>query len=288
MHLAALVKRYKKRISLALSLVIIENAAWIVEPFLFGLVIDGIIDKAYVDPQSNFVLPLLMWIGAFLINSGVGSLRRSLDTRIYLNIFSNLAADVSKKSIEEHLSVSKTTARAELSYQYITFLQYRIPEIIEHAIAIIGAIIAMYLIDWRISLTSGLIIIPLYFITRFYNSKILKLQTEYHDKYENIFDIFSTKDPEKVREYYQNMAKPQKKISDWGAFNFGIMRIVLLIIFLSVLYIAIDLDDFSAGSFYTIVAYLWTFISSTEYLPELFESWTSLSDISRRFKKEVI
>lgn len=145
----------------------------------------------------------------------------------------------------------------------------------------------MYLIDWRISLTSGLIIIPLYFITRFYNSKILKLQTEYHDKYENIFDIFSTKDPEKVREYYQNMAKPQKKISDWGAFNFGIMRIVLLIIFLSVLYIAIDLDDFSAGELYTIVAYLWTFISSTEYLPELFESWTSLSDISRRFKKKL-
>ena len=288
MHLAALVKRYKKRISLALSLVIIENAAWIVEPFLFGLLIDGIIDKAYVDPQSNFLLPLFLWIAAFLINSGVGSLRRSLDTRIYLNIFSNLAADVSKKSIEEDLSVSKTTARAELSFQYITFLQYRIPEIIEHAIAIIGAIIAMYLIDWRISLTSGLIIIPLYFITRFYNSKILKLQTEYHDKYENIFDIFSTKDPEKVREYYQNMAKPQKKISDWGAFNFGIMRIVLLIIFLSVLYIAIDLDDFSAGELYTIVAYLWTFISSTEYLPELFESWTSLSDISRRFKKEVI
>lgn len=288
MHLAALVKRYKKRISLALSLVIIENAAWIVEPFLFGLVIDGIIDKAYVDPQSNFVLPLLMWIGAFLINSGVGSLRRSLDTRIYLNIFSNLAADVSKKSMESNLSVSKTAARAELSYQYVTFLQYRIPEVIEHAIAIFGAVIAMYLIDWRISLTSGLIIIPLYFITRFYNSKILKLQAEYHDKYENIFDIFSTKDPEKVREYYQNMTKPQKKISDWGAFNFGIMRIVLLIIFLSVLYIAIDLDDFSAGELYTIVAYLWTFISSTEYLPELFESWTSLSDISRRLKKEEI
>jgi ABC-type multidrug transport system fused ATPase/permease subunit len=288
MHLAALVKRYKKRISLALSLVIIENAAWIVEPFLFGLVIDGIIDKAYVDPESNFIFPLLLWIAAFLINSGVGSLRRSLDTRIYLNIFSNLAADVSKKSIESNLSVSKTAARAELSYQYVTFLQYRIPEVIEHAIAIFGAVIAMYLIDWRISLTSGLIIIPLYFITRFYNSKILKLQTEYHDKYENIFDIFSTKDPEKVREYYQNMAKPQKKISDWGAFNFGIMRIVLLIIFLSVLYIAIDLDDFSAGELYTIVAYLWTFISSTEYLPELFESWTSLTDISKRLKKEVI
>jgi ABC-type multidrug transport system fused ATPase/permease subunit len=285
MHLSELFKRYKKRISFALSLVAIENIAWIIEPALFGLVIDAIIDKAYVDPQSNFILPLLLWVGAFLVNSGVGSLRRALDTRIYLNIFTNLAADVSKTSIEKNLSVSKTAARAELSYQYITFLQYRIPEVIEHSIAISGAIIAMYLIDWRISFISGLIIIPLYFITRFYNIKITKLQKEYHDSYENIFDIFSTKDPEKVRDYYLHMAKPQKKISDWGALNFAILRISLLIIFLAVLYISIDLDDFSAGELYTIVAYLWTFITSTEYLPELFESWTSLKDIARRLKK---
>ncbi len=288
MQLKALVNRYKKRISLALSLVVIENVAWIVEPALFGILIDAIIDKAYVDPQSNFVLPLVLWVAAFLINSGVGSLRRLLDTRIYLKIFANLAAEVSQTSIEKKLSVSKTAARAELSYQYVSFLQYRIPEIIEHSIAILGAIIATSIIDWRISLTCGIIIIPIYFITRFYNSKILKLQKEYHDTYENMFDIFSTKDPEKVREYYLNMARPQKKISDWGAFNFGLMRVVLLAIFLVVLYIAIDLDDFSAGELYTIVAYLWTFITSTEYLPELFESWTSLTDVSRRLKKEEI
>lgn len=288
MQLSELFKRYKKRITLAFTLVTIENVAWIIEPALFGMVIDAIIDKAYVDPQSNFIFPLLLWVCAFLINSGVGALRRTVDTRIYLNIFTNLAAEVSKSSIQKNLTVSKTAARAELSYQYVSFLQYRIPEIIEHLIAIAGAVIAMYLIDWRISLTSGLIIIPLYFITRFYSKKITMLQKDYHDTYENIFDIFSSRDPEKVREYYLQMSKPQKKISDWGAVNFSIMRISLLVIFLVVLYIAIDLDDFSAGELYTIVAYLWTFITSTEYLPELFESWTSLKDISRRLKKEEI
>ena len=41
-----------------------------------------------------------------------------------------------------------------------------------------------------------------------------------------------------------------------------------------------------AGEIYSIVAYLWTFVTATEYLPELMESWTSLHDISKRIKAE--
>jgi hypothetical protein len=63
------------------------------------------------------------------------------------------------------------------------------------------------------------------------------------------------------------------------------MRIILLFIFLAVLYISIDLDDFTTGSIYSIVAYIWTFITSSEYLPELMESWTSLKDVSSRLNK---
>jgi hypothetical protein len=55
-----------------------------------------------------------------------------------------------------------------------------------------------------------------------------------------------------------------------------------------VLYISIDLNDFSTGNIYSIVAYLWTFVSSSEYLPELLESWTSLKDIAKRLKTEQV
>lgn len=58
--------------------------------------------------------------------------------------------------------------------------------------------------------------------------------------------------------------------------------------FSSCSYIAIDPDDFTTGNIYSIVAYIWTFITSSEYLPELMESWTSLKDISRRIKTETI
>jgi ABC-type multidrug transport system fused ATPase/permease subunit len=288
MQLVELVKRYRKVISLAVGLVIIENIAWIVEPALFGKVIDAVIDKAVIDPQTSLVFPLTLWILAFLVNSGVGSLRRSVDPKIYLNIFTQLATDVSRKAIVKRLSVSKTTARVELSYQYISFFQYRLPEIIEYSIAIGGAVIAMYLVDWRISLTCLCIVIPLYFISKLYTNKVSVLQKEYHDGFEDIVEVFSKKDPEYVQEYYNRLAQPQKKIANWGAVNFAFVRTALLAIFLVVLYIAIDLDDFSAGELYSIVAYLWTFVTASEYLPELMESWTSLKDISSRLKSEDI
>jgi hypothetical protein len=64
------------------------------------------------------------------------------------------------------------------------------------------------------------------------------------------------------------------------------MRLVLLAVFLVVLWVSIDLDDFSTGQLYAIVAYLWTFVTSSEYLPELLESWTGIQDLTRRLRQE--
>lgn len=267
-------------------LIILENLAWIVEPWLLGKVIDALIDKEFTDPATNVFIPIFFWVLLFAVNTGVGSFRRIYDAKIFTKMFTKLAAFVSRSSLKKNLSVSLTSARAELSYQYITFLQFRMPEIIENLISIFGAITAMYLFDWRISLTCLIIVVPLYFVNKFYFYKVSRHQKEYHDKYEDVVDVISSKDPAHVESYYEELAKPQIRISKWNALNFGLLRIVLLIIFLSVLYIAIDLDGFSAGELFSIVAYLWTYVLSSEYLPELMESWTSIKDISHRLKED--
>lgn len=43
-------------------------------------------------------------------------------------------------------------------------------------------------------------------------------------------------------------------------------------------------DNFSTGRIYSIVAYLWTFIGQTDYLPELMESLGSVKDLNMRFE----
>jgi ABC-type multidrug transport system fused ATPase/permease subunit len=337
MNLMLLIKHYKRLIVFALMLVVVEDVAWIVEPYIFGKVIDSVIDIQIFDkksgimnapnetesdkikklededllpdsissnpasqnniwdsikvslkdnPENAIFFPLALWIFAFLVNSGVGAFRRSIDPKIFLRIYTRIATSISRTSNLKKISISRTTARVELSQQFISFLEYRLPEIIQNTISIGGAVIALYFFDWIISLTCLLIVLPMYVINKLYMKKVEKLQKEYHDSYEEIYDVFAKRDPVHVRNYYNNLAKPQKKIANWGSFNFAFMRFTLLIIFLVVLYVAVELDNFSAGELYSIVAYLWTFVSATEYMPELLENWSSMKDISRRLKEE--
>jgi ABC-type multidrug transport system fused ATPase/permease subunit len=286
MDLFSLFKRFRKGIILAIGLVVIENLAWIVEPTVFGNVIDAFIDKGFTLHEAAFLIPLLVWIGVFLVNSFVGSLRRSVDQRIYLGMFTDIATDVARIAAERGHTISRTAARAGLSREYIAFFQYRLPEILEQTIAIGGAIVALFFFDWRIAATCAVIIVPLLLVTRMSNRRILALQRELHDQREREFDTFGTRDLTRIRAFYTDLARPQQRIANWGAINFGIVRFSLLIIFVIVLYIAIDLDEFTTGNIYSIVAYLWTFVTSSEYLPELMESWTSLQDISRRVKTD--
>lgn len=288
MKLFDLFQRFRKGILIATMLVVIENVAWIAEPTLFGNVIDALIERATSPGPVAFVTPLLYWIGAFLVNSGVGSLRRSLDPRIFLKMFTEIATDVASAAKDRGDSVSKTAARAELSREFITFAQYRVPEIIEQSISIGGAVFALVFFDWRIALACIAIVLPLLAIGRVYNQRVVSLQKDLHDTREEVYEVFSTKDPRKVHEYYVAQSKAEQKIANWGAFNFGALRIFLLLIFLVVLYIAIDLDNFTTGNIYSIVAYIWTFVTSSEYLPELMESWSSLKDISERLKTESV
>jgi ABC-type multidrug transport system fused ATPase/permease subunit len=284
MRLAQIVRTYRWPIALALGLVVVENVAWILEPSLFGPVLDSLISIARKEPGVSAVVPVLLWIGAFAVNSGVGALRRAVDPRIYLRVYADIAAGIAQAGRDRKLPVGVTAARAQLSREFITFLQYRVPETLEHAIAIGGAVIGLLFFDYRIALACTGILLPLFFIQRLYGGKVLDLQAEVHDRLETSFDTLQGRDPEEVRAYYLEVAKPQQRIANWGAASFGLMRLVLLGVFLVVLFVAIDLDDFSTGQLYSIVAYLWTFVTASEYLPELLESWTEVQDLSRRLR----
>lgn len=286
MRLNNLFWSYRKPIALAGSLVIIESAAWIIEPKLFGNVIDVFIDKTLVYSDIEFFLPLLIWIGVYLLNSGVGSLRRTIDPRIFLKIFRLIALEVVKDGQKQGLPANQITARAELCREYVTFLQYRLPETITQTISIGGAMIATVFFDWRITLTCFLVIIPLIFVTRIYSRRVSGFQKDLHDTIEESIDIYTSEDIDRISDYYKRLTKHEQKIANWGAINFGLIRFSLLIIFLIVLYISIDIDNFSTGSIYAIVAYLWTFVTSIEYLPDLLESFTSINELSNRLKTE--
>jgi ABC-type multidrug transport system fused ATPase/permease subunit len=289
MKFFSLIQKHQRGIFFVAVLIIIENLAWIVEPTLFGKLIDGFLQKISpekLEDKYAHVFPLILWITAYIINSGSGTLRRYYEPRVFQKIYVDLVTKIAETGNKLGIDSSITAGRAHLSQQYVTFVQYRIPEIVEQTISISGAIIALAIFDYRISLVCLLISVPLIIMSILYSNNVVKLHSELHDKFELVYDTFAKREALQVTNVYSSMARLQEQIASWGAANFGIMRIVLLIIFLFVIYIAIDLDNFTLGNIYSIVAYLWTFITSVEYIPELMESRTSLKDISRRLKAD--
>jgi hypothetical protein len=286
MTLNEIIRKFRRPFIFAISLVIVEKLAWIIEPTVFGKLLDALIAVFGSKERVSYAFPLILWIGVFAINSGAGAVRRFVDEKIYLSMFSNIAVHIAEVSREKGLDVAKIAARVELSREYITFLKRRIPDIIEQFFDLGGTVIALSFYDKRIAITCSCIAIPLMFMNRLYKMKVVQFQKELHDMREDVFQIFAAKSSREIRHYYDSMAAPQRKIANWGALNFGGLRLFLLGIFLVVLYIAIDIDDFSTGKMYSVVAYLWTFVTSTEYLPDLMESYSSIKDIQDRVRTE--
>lgn len=69
MRILDLFKQFRKGIIYAVGLVVIENLAWIIEPTLFGNFIDAIIAKASANYEKVILVPIILWVGVYLINS---------------------------------------------------------------------------------------------------------------------------------------------------------------------------------------------------------------------------
>jgi ABC-type multidrug transport system fused ATPase/permease subunit len=287
MTIQQIIKDYKYSIFIVFSCILLENIAWIVEPTFFGKLLDAMIDHFY-DHKNNIDIyfPLLIWIIIYLVNVFGGTMSRLSGGRVYSRMYAEVACRVISNARKQGHPAGVVMAHAELAKDYTNFLKERLPEVTWQLSAIFGAIIAMFFYDWRIAVVCLLVIIPMFLINNLYRINVVKLQKEINDTRENLFSVFEGKEMHRIHEYYFSMVRPQRKIAQWNAWDYGIIKTILMVIFIVVLFICVDVDNFSTGKIYSVVAYLWTFISSIEYLPTLMESTVAVKELSSRLKVE--
>jgi ABC-type multidrug transport system fused ATPase/permease subunit len=286
MTVRQIISRYRYSIGLILLFVLIENIAWIIEPTFFGKLLDALIEHFYDHEKVNFLYPLFLWIIIYLVNVLGGSLHRLFSGGIYSKMYADVATSViadSKSRGDQH---SKMLVRAELVKEYITFFKDKLPEMFWQLSASAGAIIAMFFYDYRIGLVCLAVLFPVAYINNSTRKKVTSLQKDIHDNQEELFKMIENRDTSKVHQFYENMIVPKTKIARWNSLSYSSVKILLVIIFIVVLFICVDLDNFSTGKIYSIVAYLWTFIGQTDNLPELMESLGSIKDLDVRFIKD--
>jgi ABC-type multidrug transport system fused ATPase/permease subunit len=288
MTIVDIVRKFKFSIALVLSFVVLENISWIIEPTFFGTLLDALIERFYDKEKVNYLLPLFIWAGIYLLNVAGGTLHRYFSGKVYAKVYADTATNVITYSRKKGFPTSTVFARADLAKEYIVFLKERLPEVLWQISATFGAIIALFFYDWRIAALAVIVIIPIAHINNIYRKHVVRIQRSLHDKREDQYGIIETGDPATIREYFYNMVAPQSKIAKWSSIDFMIIKVLLMFIFIGVLFIAVDVDQFSTGKIYAIVSYIWTFIASTDYIPGLMESITAVRELNSRLKEEKI
>jgi ABC-type multidrug transport system fused ATPase/permease subunit len=284
-----IMKKHTPGVSLVVFFLLLENFAWILEPTFFGKLLDALIDRFYNDDlKMNYILPLALWGGIYLLNTLGGALSRFYSGKIYSKLYVDIASEVILRSTIKGHPPARTLLRAELAKDYITFLKDRLPEAIWQISATFGAIAALFFFDWRIAAICFAVIFPIAFIYNSYRKNVVELQKNLHDNREDLYKLFEAQNPETIRDYYHRLVIPQTQISKWNALDYTLTKLLMMVVFVGVLFICVDVDKFSTGSIYAIVSYLWTFILSTEYLPGMMESATSMIELNSRLRQEYI
>ncbi len=276
---------YKYSIGMLLLFVLIENVAWIIEPTFFGKLLDALIGHFYDHEKINYFLPLFIWILVYFINVVGGSLHRLFNGSIYSRMYADVATGVIAESKSRGDHESQILVRTELVKEYITFFRDRVPEILWQLSASAGAIIALFFYDYRIGLVCLAVIGPVALINNINRKKVTGLQKAIHDNQEQLYRHIHSMDTPSIRQFFYNMIAPKRLISRWNSFTYTSVKILLVIIFIVVLFICVDVDGFTTGKVYSVVAYLWTFIGQTDYLPDLMESLGSIKDLDMRFEE---
>ncbi len=288
MALRQVISKYKYSIAVLLLFVLVENIAWIIEPTFFGKLLDALIGHFYDHEKINYFIPLIIWIIVYLINVIGGSLHRLFNGGTYSKMYADAATNVIDESKTRGDQYSKMLVRAELVKEYIVFFKERLPEMLWQLSASVGAIIALFFYDYRIGLVCLAVIVPVAYINNFNRKKVTYLQKDIHDNQEELFKLIEDRDTSKIHQFYYKMIPPRTSIARWNAFSYSTVKVLLVIIFMVVLFICVDLDNFSTGKIYSIVAYLWTFIGQTDYLPDLMESLGSIKDLNVRFSQDEV
>lgn len=287
MKFKLIMKKHTLGVSLVVFFIFLEYFTWILEPTFFGKLLDALIDKFYNDDlKMNYVLPLSLWTGIYLMNTLGGALSRFYSGKIYPKMYVDVAGEIIERSMIKGYPPSRTLVRAELAREYVTFLKDRLPEVIWEIFASFGGIAALFFYDWRIAAICFTVIFPIAFIYNGYRRNVVELQKDLHDNREDLYKLFEDQNAVAIRDYYRRLVAPQTKISKWNSLAYTVTKLLMMMVLVVVLFICVDVDNFSTGKIYAIVSYLWTFILSTDYLPGLMESVTSLVDLNSRLRQE--
>jgi ABC-type multidrug transport system fused ATPase/permease subunit len=277
--LRSIFKKHRWQLLLTYILFSLEMVGALVTPYFLGKAVDDLIKHSYKD-----LIILCIVRVAWMV---IGFIRLRFDTRTYSAIYNTIVTKFLSKKIKKQ-DVSKLSAHATLSREFVDFLEHDLVYVIEAVYNILGSLVLLFVYDYMVALVCMSILLPVVAVSYFYGKKMRRLNQQKNDELENQVSIIETGNNLAIRRHFEKLRSFQIKISDKQAWNFGVMEIFSIIVIAVSLIVANRFSGtvLGAGSVIGIYMYIKNFVTGLDTIPYAVEKFASLQDITKRIKIE--
>lgn len=278
--LKSIVSRFRLKISLTFSLVVIESLLGILYPLFIGLAINDLIEGSYSGILKLAALGFLSLV--------IGSIRRFYDTRAYAKISCHIFPEMIAAEKAKGNSVSKLAARSGLLTEFIDFLENSMPEIVGAIISLIGILVIVATLNikvfWGCVFILSLVII-IYFISGKLN---YSLNRKYNDQLENEVQVIQGNSQSNVTSHYSLLMRWKVKLSDLETVNYFVLWIGIIGLFVYTPIAVIEGGVKDYGLVMSVFMYIIDYIDRTVTFPVYIQQLIRLQEISGRLAEKKI
>ena len=273
-RLRALFSENRLRILSTYALFTIENLLRLAQPFALGWAINDLL--------TGQIIGVGVLVAQHVLHLLVGLVRQVYDTRTFSAIYSDLATRMIVSQRASGIDVSRVTARASLSREFVEFFERSIPMLMKVGFSVAGSLIMLAWYDWMIVACCLGLLIPAALLSRHYSKWTRRLSRGLHDELEKEVDVIHSQNEIDVRNHFDEVARWRIRLSNAEAINFGLMECFILGAIVAVLFRACQLPTVQAGDIFAVFRYLMLLLVGLDGLPRLIQQVSRLRDVSSR------
>jgi ABC-type multidrug transport system fused ATPase/permease subunit len=273
-RLHTLFSENRLRILATYTLFTIENLLRLAQPFALGWAINDLL--------TSQIFGVGVLVAQHVLHLVVGLARQVYDTRTFSAIYSDLATRMIVSQRAAGIDVSRITARASLSREFVEFFEHSIPMLMKVCFSVVGSVIMLAWYDWMIVGCCLGLLIPAALLSHHYAKWTRRLSRGLHDELEREVDVISSRNELEVRNHFDDVACWRIRLSNAEAINFGLMECFILGVIVAVLFRACQLPAVQAGDIFAVFRYLMLLLMGLDNLPRLIQQISRLRDVSSR------
>lgn len=270
----SIARRYRLSVAGTLAFLTIENVVLVLEPFLLGRAIDGLVAKSFVN--------LWIFVGVATLGLAVGVARRAYDTRVYGRIFRETASDVVARENERDAPVAQVTARANFVNDVTQFYEIYLPAAIVSFVTLLGAIAMLGFIAPLLCL--GAIVVAatvgaVFFLSR---RRIDTLNKGLNDEMERQVELLAGRNLDVARAHFGALVSWRVRLSDLEARNFGLTQFATIVLTALAIVVLMIWQEQTVGEVFAALTYILQFTQAIVVLPYTYQQYLRTSEIGTR------